>query len=58
VHPLPTQRTTVIEVAFVEVLAHVRAIRRLLLELAVRFDGAVGTATGSMTLVEAVATLE
>ena len=43
VHVLPLQRSTVIDVALVAVLVHVRSILRRVLELAARFAGVVGT---------------
>jgi len=42
VHALPVHRSTVIDVALVAVLVHVRPILRRVLELAARFAGAVG----------------
>jgi len=46
VHVLPLQRCTVIDVAFVAVLVHVRVILARVLELAARFVGAGGGTTG------------
>ena len=43
VHELPLQRCTVSDVASVVVLIHARLILPRVLELAVRFAGAVGT---------------
>ena len=42
-HVLPLQRCTVIDVALVAVLIHVRLIRARVLELAARVVGGVGT---------------
>jgi hypothetical protein len=50
VHALPAQRCTVIDVAFAAVLVHVSVIRRRAFDVAVRFAGAVGTASGVVTL--------
>jgi len=43
VHVLPLQRCTVIDVALVAVLIHVRVILARVFEFAARFVGAVGT---------------
>ena len=46
VHVLPLQRCTVIDVALVAVLTHVRLILARAFELAARFVGAAGAMTG------------
>ena len=49
-HVLPLQRCTVIDVALVAVLIHVRSILARVLELAARVVGGVGTLAGLVTL--------
>src|SRR6476659_1789703 len=51
VHEPPLQRSTVIDVALVAVLIHVRLILPRVLELAARFDGAVGTLDAPVAIV-------
>ena len=58
-HVLPLQRCTVIDVALVAVLIHVRLILARVLELAARFVGAVGTLDApGVTLMVAEVVLE